>query len=168
MKKGTLIIWLIIMGFIALVIFQNKAFFIESKSSIFLNLGITQPYQSPELPNAVLFLIFFFCGVIIAYIFSLSARFKAKRSLKKLNLTIASHLNQVAELKSEINTLKGVEAPVDELAKTTVLDIRDGKKDAANDADKNPDPDTVKFDADNTAANPGADDTGESLIKEKE
>jgi len=166
MKKATLILWVIIFAFIALFIFQNQTFFL-TKNAFDLNLGIKQ-YAIPQLNNAILVMIFFFSGLIIAYLFSLTARFKAKRSLKKLNLTIASHLNQVAELKSEINTLKGVEAPVDELAKTTVLDVRDGEKNAANDAAKNPAENTVKFDADDTAANPGADDTGESLIKEKE
>ncbi len=39
MKKATLIIWLIIFGFIALVIFQNQTFFM-AKESYRINLGI--------------------------------------------------------------------------------------------------------------------------------
>jgi len=168
MKKGTLIVWVIIFGFIALFIFQNQAFFLaKAENPYTLNFGIRQ-YAIPQMYNAVLVLVFFCAGLIIAYLFSLSARFKSKRSLKKLNLTIASHLNQIAELKSEVNTLKGGEAPVDELAKTTVLDIRDDKKNAAQDADKSSDDNTAKFNPDDTTSNPSADDTGESVIKEKD
>ena len=53
MKKATLIVWVIIFGFIALVIFQNKGFFLETKTSIGLDLGIVEAYKSPELPIAV-------------------------------------------------------------------------------------------------------------------
>ena len=166
MKKATLILWVIIFGFIALFIFQNQSFFL-TKNAFDLNVGIKQ-YAIPQLNNAVLVLVFFFSGLIIAYLFSLAARFKAKRTIKKLNLTIASHLNQLAELKTEIDTLKGIEEPVDELAKTTKLDISASKEIDAQDADKSSVDNTVKFDADDTASNPGADDTGESLIKEKE
>jgi hypothetical protein len=166
MKKGTLLIWVIIFGIMALFIFQNQDFFLAKKAHT-LNLGIKQ-YAVPEMYNAILVLAFFFAGLIISYLFSLSARFKAKRTIKKQNLTIASHLNQLAELKSEINTLKGIEEPVDELAKTTKLDISTSKIIDGQDADKNSVEKTVKFDADDTVANPGADDTGESLIKEKE
>jgi cell division protein FtsL len=151
MKKGTLIIWVIIFGFMALVIFQNKAFFLESKTSISLNLGISEPYQSPELANAVIVLFFFICGIIIAYLFNLSFRFKAKRSIKKLNATVASDLNELSGLKSEINKLKSIEAPVDEKADTVKLDLNATQKvDANSPADK-----TVKIDAAKGAPNPG-------------
>ena len=153
MKKGTLIIWVIIFGFMALVLFQNKAFFLETKTAISLNLGITEAYQSPELPNAVLVLFFFVCGIIIAYLFSLSTRFKAKRMIKKLNTTVASHLNELSELKSEISKLKGIEPPVDEKADTVTLDMNATQKiDAESSADK-----TVKFDTTKDASSPGKD-----------
>jgi len=169
MKKGTLLIWVIIFGFIALVIFQNKAFFLESKTSISLNLGITEAYQAPELPNAVIVLFFFGCGIIIAYLFSFSARFKSKRTIKRLNLTIASHINELAELKSEINTLKGIEEPVDDQGKTTKLDLNDSRKIADETGAGSSPEKTVKFGADDTASNPGEDtDTGETLIREKD
>ena len=135
MKKATLIVWVIIFGFIALVIFQNQTFFL-AKNSFSLNLGITEEYHSPELPNAVVFIIFFFFGLIVTYLFSLSTRFKAKRTIKKLNSTIAAHMNELAELKSEINTLKGIETPADELGQTVSLDINAPRK-TANDTTGN-------------------------------
>ncbi len=39
MKKATLILWVIIFGFIALFIFQNQTFFL-AKNAFNLNLGI--------------------------------------------------------------------------------------------------------------------------------
>ena len=90
MKKATLIIWAIIFVFIALVIFQNQTFFM-TKHSLRLNLGFINEYHTPELPIAVVFIFFFFSGLVIAYLFNFSTRFKARRTVKKLNATITSH-----------------------------------------------------------------------------
>ena len=108
MKKATLIIWLLIFGFIALVIYQNYEFFTQ-KQSLLLNLGVTNPYTSPALPIAIYFIIFFLAGIVIAYLFNFSPRFKARRTHKKLNATIEAHEKKVSELKREIETLKGIE-----------------------------------------------------------
>ena len=166
MKKATLIIWVIILGFIALVIIQNQTFFM-AKNSFRLNLGIFEEYLSPELPNAILLLIFFFSGVVIAYLFSFGARFKAKRTIKKLNINIASHINELSELKSEIKQLKGLETPVDEQADTVKLDMNTtqqitGESDVETHDDK-----TLKFDtaAETTDLN---DDAAESAIEKKD
>ena len=106
MKKATLIVWVIILGFIALVIFQNQTFFMTSHS-LRLNLGVVNEYHTPEMPIAVVFIFFFFSGIVIAYLFGLSTRFKARRTAKKLNAAIISHKDEAAKLKSELDTLKG-------------------------------------------------------------
>ena len=105
MKKATLIVWVIILGFIALVIFQNQTFFMTSHS-LRLNLGVINEYHTPEMPIAVVFIFFFFSGIVIAYLFGLSTRFKARRTIKKLNATIMSQKNEAAELQRELKTLK--------------------------------------------------------------
>ena len=110
MKKATLIIWAIIFGVIALLIFQNKAFFLTNQS-LQVNLGIIEAYHTPELPIAILVLLFFLIGIFIAFLFSLSARFKARRTIKKLNTTLASHNSEMAGLRREIDSLKGIETP---------------------------------------------------------
>ena len=110
MKKATLIIWAIIFGVIALLVFQNKAFFLTNQS-LQVNLGIIEAYHTPELPIAILVLLFFLIGIFIAFLFSLSARFKARRTIKKLNTTIASHNSEMAGLRREIDSLKGIETP---------------------------------------------------------
>jgi len=122
MKKGTLIIWAIIFGFIALVVFQNQTFFL-AKQSFRFNPVIFEEYQSPEMPNAVMVLIFFFLGLFIAYLFSFAKRFKANRTIKKLNATITSCNQEMTELRREINTLKGVETPAENLPAATKIEM---------------------------------------------
>jgi uncharacterized integral membrane protein len=112
MKKATLILWVLIFGVMALLIFQNQDFFLESKS-LQVNLGVTGPHSTPQLPIAILVLLFFLTGLLIAYLFSLSARFKARRAIKKLNTTLSSHNDEVAGLRREIDSLKGIETPED-------------------------------------------------------
>ena len=109
MKKVTLVIWVIILGLIALVIFQNQDFFM-SHHALRLNLGVYNGVLPPELPIAVVFIFFFFSGLVISYLFSFSNRFKARRTVKKLNAAIANHDNEVTELKRELDTLKGGES----------------------------------------------------------
>ena len=113
MKKATLIIWLVIFGVIALLIFQNQAFFLTNQA-LRVNLGVVKEYHTPELPIAILVLLFFLVGILIAYLFNLSARFKARRTVKRLNATIASHNTEVEGLRRELNSLKGIEAPEDQ------------------------------------------------------
>jgi hypothetical protein len=165
MKKGTLIIWLIIFGFIALVIFQNLTFF-QDKTALRLNLGIKE-YSIPETHNAVVLLIFFFFGLILAYLFSFSARFKAKRTIKKLNTTIAGQINEISELKNEINKLKGLEAPVDEKADTMVLDMNKTQKIPGESSAESEEDKTIKYDTTAENANP-ADNAEEATDDKKE
>ncbi len=146
MKKATLIVWVIILGFIALLIFQNQNFFMTAQS-LRLSLGVVNEYNTPELPIAVIFLIFFFSGLVIAYFFSLSSRFKARRTVKKLNTAIANHQGEVDKLKSELDTLKGLEAPAQKSAADTKADTDSvieltGDKLVANTADQEKNPTT--------------------------
>jgi len=108
MKKAALIIWFIIFAILALVIFQNQAFFLTNQS-IRINLGIIDEYHTPEMPIAILFLFFFFSGIIIAYLFNIAPRYRANRTNKKLNAAVAAHNDEVTELKRELNSLKGEE-----------------------------------------------------------
>jgi len=147
MKKATLIIWAIIFGVIALLIFQNQKFFLTNQS-LRVNLGVLEAYHTPELPIAILVLLFFLAGFILAYLFSASARFKAKRSIKKLNTTIASHNKELAGLRREIDSLKGIETPAEDQA-----------PESKNDMDK-----TLKISNDSLATSP-AEQTGEFSIE---
>ena len=121
MKRATLFVWVIILGFIALVIFQNQTFFM-THHALQLNLGVTKYNLPPKVPIAVVFIFFFFSGLVIAYLFGLSTRFKARRIAKKLNATIAAQEGDIGKLKSELDTLKGLEKPTEEQTTDTKTD----------------------------------------------
>ena len=106
MKKVKIVLWIIFLGFIAIIFFSNKDYFLV-KQGIQINLPFTEPFQIEELPNAVYFLIFFLAGFLIAYFISLSERFKSKKAIKNLNAAATSQLEEISILKKEINSLKG-------------------------------------------------------------
>ena len=153
MKKATLIIWAIIVGVMALLIFQNQTFFLTNQS-LRLNLGVLEEYHTPELPIAVMVLLFFLAGYILAYLFNASARFKAKRSIKKLNTTMASHSQEMAGLKGEIDSLKGIEAPAAEQAPGSEIDMAKTQKISNDSLATNPAEQTGEFSVDKQTKNP--------------
>jgi uncharacterized integral membrane protein len=118
MKKATVIIWAIITVIIGIVFYDNWEI-ISNNISLSIRF-VGKPL--PPLPIFIYFIIFFFFGFIIAYLFNFSIRFKARRTAKKLNAAITSHQEEVAELKRELNTLKGLETPPGEQAAETKTD----------------------------------------------
>ena len=118
MKKATVIIWAIISVLIGIVFYDNWDI-ISNKISLSIRF-VGKPL--PPLPIFIYFIIFFFFGFIIAYLFNFSVRFKARRTAKKLNAAITSHEGEVAELKGELNTLKGLKAPAVTQAAETKTD----------------------------------------------
>ncbi len=107
MKKATVVIWAIITVLIGIVFYDNWEI-ISNKISLTIRI-VEKPL--PALPIFVYFMIFFFFGFIIAYLFNFSTRFKASRNTKKLNAAIAAHEGEVANLKGELDTLKEIETP---------------------------------------------------------
>ena len=107
MKKATVVIWAIITVLIGIVFYDNWEI-ISNKISLTIRI-VEKPL--PPLPIFVYFIIFFFFGFIIAYLFNFSTRFKTRRNIKKLNATIVAHEAEVAKLKDELNTLKELETP---------------------------------------------------------
>jgi uncharacterized integral membrane protein len=105
MKKVKIVLWIIFIGFIAIIFFSNKNYFLI-KQSLQIKLLFTEPYEIKEMPNAVYFLVFFVLGFLIAYFFSLSERFRSKKTIKNLNAAATSQLEEISALKKEMNTLK--------------------------------------------------------------
>jgi uncharacterized integral membrane protein len=106
MKKATVVIWAIITVLIGIIFYDNWEI-LSNKTSLSLRF-IEKPL--PALPIFVYFIIFFFFGFIIAYLFNFSIRFKTRRTTKKLNAQIAAHEGEVADLKNELNSLRGLDA----------------------------------------------------------
>jgi predicted membrane protein len=109
MKKVKIAFWVIVFGFLGLIIFQNQDFFL-AKQSLSVNLYFTS-YTSPEVENALFFLVFFFAGLLITYIFSLFSQYKAGKTIKALNATIKSNGEELSKLQSEVAALKQPSAP---------------------------------------------------------
>lgn len=122
MKKAKIAFWLILIAFLALLAYQNWDFFM-SRHGLHINLFVVK-YTTPKLQNAVLFLIFFFAGLLIAYFFTLFERFKSKKTIKSLNNSVELSQKMVEELQKEVSLLKG-EAP-----KSTPPDIETDHQEA--------------------------------------
>jgi len=105
MKKLKIVLWVIIIGFIAIIFFSNKDYLL-AKQVLQIDLLYGDPFHTMELPNAVFFLIFFLTGFLIAYFISLSVRFKLKKTIKNLNAAATSQLEEIAALKKEVEPLQ--------------------------------------------------------------
>lgn len=111
MKKLKVVVWLLIFGLLALVIFQNEEHFLNTQQSLRLNLWRLADYQSPSLPLAVYHMLFFIFGLVVAYGFSAPARFKLRRAVKRLTAAVAGREKEILSLKTELAQLKGEPLP---------------------------------------------------------
>ncbi len=94
MKKFKLLLWLLVLGLIALVVYQNLDF-LKDQHTLTLNLGIRQ--FSMELNLGVMLVGVFIAGFLIAYFFSLTHRFKSRKTIRKLNEELANERKKTAE-----------------------------------------------------------------------
>ena len=106
MKKVKIVVWLIILVFVGVFVYQNKVYFM-AKQSLGLTLPFLETLHTPELPHGILFLVFFLAGFLIAYFFGLYDRFKSKKTLKNLNAATAAQQDELTALKRELASLRG-------------------------------------------------------------
>ena len=97
-------LWIVILGFVVLLFFQNQDVFL-AKRTLRMDLFFVK-YQTPELPDVLLFICTFVLGYVISYMVNLSSRFKFKKLIKQLNSTLAAKEKELAGVKSEIDGLK--------------------------------------------------------------
>jgi uncharacterized integral membrane protein len=161
MKKATVIIWAIIFVIIAFFFYDNWDFFSKDMSP---NIRFIEGPIKP-IPTFVYFIIFFFFGFILAYLFNFSTRFKAKRTTKKLTAQVAAHEGEVADLKREINTLKGQETPTAEQGAETKTDTDAILELSGDSLVKNPADQPDKASIDKQEANAAKDSKDKSSIK---
>ena len=104
MSKFKLFVWVLILAFIGIVLFQNDGLFLGKQA-----LGIDfyfVSYRTPELPVAIYFLATLVIGLIVSYLFGLSDKFKARRTIKGLTSTLDAQRDELSSLKREIEVLK--------------------------------------------------------------
>jgi predicted membrane protein len=110
MKKVKVAFWIIVFGFVGLLIFQNRGFFM-AESSLMIDLGFFY-YGTPLLANAIFFVAFFLAGVLISYFFGLFKQFKDAKTIKTLKAKEASLVDAVSSLESQLSAAKTAIEPV--------------------------------------------------------
>jgi len=104
MKKAKLIFWLLLIGIVALLVFQNQEYFL-ARTVLKADFYVTR-YQTPPFPNGTFIVASFAVGFLLAYILGLSDRFKARRAIRSLNETVSSHQETISTLKKELASLQ--------------------------------------------------------------
>lgn len=99
MKKFKLLLWLIVLGLIALVVYQNLEV-LMTQHDLSVDLGVKKIDYNLHL--GVMLLGLFLAGLLVAYFFSLAHRFKARKTIRKLNEELTIERKKVAELESQI------------------------------------------------------------------
>jgi hypothetical protein len=112
MKKAKLIIWLLVLGFMGLVIFQNEGYFLNADQSLRMNLWVIPEYHSPQLPVVSFHLVFFLYGLIVAYFFGLPERFRNRKAIKRLTIAATQRDKAMTELNTELARIKGEPLPL--------------------------------------------------------
>ncbi len=95
--KPVLFSLLMILG--VMLVVQNMELFMYQKS-LRLNL-LVWSRETGAIPLSVYFLTFFLVGLLVAYFYGLSERFKAKRTVK-------NHLVTIHKLEEEVKALKNL------------------------------------------------------------
>ncbi len=104
MTKMKIAFWIIPIGFLALVGYQNKAFFQETRS-LSVNLAFTA-YDTPQLQIWIFFLVLFVFGILLTYLFGLPGKFRAGKSIKTLNAAVSSQRSELTSLKNEVAAMR--------------------------------------------------------------
>jgi len=99
MKKIKMLLWLIILGLVALVVYQNLKF-LMTPHTITVNLWIQQ--YSIELNIGVMLLGLFLAGLLISYFFSLAHRFRTRKMIRQMSEELTLERKKVAELESQL------------------------------------------------------------------
>jgi len=112
MKKVKAAFWLVILLFIGICVYQNWAYF-SSRHALSINLPLIGPYETPESPNYLLFLICLLIGLLLPYIYGLVERFRLNKMIRKLNETTAAQQEEISGLKRELETMQNRSADDD-------------------------------------------------------
>jgi uncharacterized membrane protein YciS (DUF1049 family) len=104
MKKVKIALWIIIFGFVGMVIGQNWEFF-KTENSLLINLFVAQ-YETPLLANAVFFVAFFIIGVLVSYFFGLVRHYRDAKTIRVLKSKETTLVDAVSSLENQVNSLK--------------------------------------------------------------
>lgn len=106
MKKIKTALFLIIIIFFAVIIYQNKEYFF-TKYSLIIDLKLASlNWVIPEFMNIGYFGIFFCLGFLVAGYMGISSKLKSRKIVRRLNYDINSYHEQISSLKTELDKFK--------------------------------------------------------------
>jgi len=106
MKKIKLTLGLLVIIFVALVIYQNRAYFFV-KQALSFNLGVeTWHWTAPEVQNVAYFGGCLVIGFLIAGYLGIVSKLRSMKTIKQLNKTLLTQIGAIESLQSELGTLK--------------------------------------------------------------
>ena len=123
MKKFKTAIWVIIIAFVAILIFQNQEFFMAGQSLAF-NL-LFADYKTPEIKVVFLCFAFFVAGLLLGTYFILIYHLKTKRKIKALKVGDVASSVQTATGEDEPSPITPSDSDVN--AKTVVITPEEAK-----------------------------------------
>ncbi len=106
MKKVKLVVWMLIIAFLAIVIYQNRGFFWDTKQSLAVDLAFAK-YQFPEVEHLIIFGAFFVAGFLLGIYFLISRGLKKKKLVKSLKAQVKEQTEKADALEEELRALRG-------------------------------------------------------------
>lgn len=106
MKKIKLLLWLIILGLLGTLIYQNSEYFMTSVSLNFDLKIASWSWTIPELQNIAYFGICFLLGLIMAGLKGFVVSFKLSKEIKTKEAALTSLKEQVNTLKTELEVFQ--------------------------------------------------------------
>lgn len=132
MKKLKYMFWLLLIGLLGVLVYQNLQFF-SSQHSLQINLGFYQN-KTPDLATGAIIAVFVGIAVLLMLMLYFASRFesyRAKKTIKELNAGMEESADTISKLTAEVEMLKG---GGDDVSSTETLedetDPQDGKVNA--------------------------------------
>jgi hypothetical protein len=106
MKKIKLLLWLIILGLLGVLIYQNLEYFMTTVALKFDLKVASWNWTIPELQNIAYFGICFLLGLILAGLKGFVVSFKLSKEIKTKDASLTSLKEQVNTLKTELEVFQ--------------------------------------------------------------
>ena len=98
MSKLKTILWCLLIAVIAVIVYQNEAFFMSKQVLTFKCFSLT--YNTPYTPNGIFIVIFAFLAFLITYVNHIIFRIKINKTVKNLKAEINAD-NSNAEVEED-------------------------------------------------------------------
>lgn len=100
MKKLKLVLLIVVIALLGTLFYQNKGYFLAAPL-IVLDIYFKQ-IEISTVSNVMMILGAFIIGVLLSYFMTLASRFKASKTIKNLNDTVAQQQETISSLKNRM------------------------------------------------------------------